>query len=144
MTPFVDIDISWPESYVGFMIRKASTFRINPPVQSALENLSRVLRRPMNQLVNEALQDYVDRRSRAAEHDLEATLASLRAYRKRDPHFKDAIAAAVEAEATLGKEDPAEGKVVIGKLVNGQLVEERTSEGVSPLQTEIRGLLNAS
>ncbi len=98
----------------------------------------------MNQLVNEALQDYVDRRSRAAEHDLEATLASLRAYRKRDPHFKDAIAAAVEAEATLGKEDPAEGKVVIGKLVNGQLVEERTSEGVSPLQTEIRGLLNAS
>src|ERR1700685_4314014 len=114
------------------MTRKASTFRIDPLVQFALENLSRVLKRPMNQLVNEALQYYVDRRSREAERDLEATLASLRAYRRRDPRFKDAIAAVVDAEATLGKEDPAEGEVVIGKLVNGQLVEEPTIEGVSP------------
>ena len=126
------------------MTRKASTFRIDPLVQFALENLSRVLKRPMNQLVNEALQYYVDRRSREAERDLEATLASLRAYRRRDPRFKDAIAAVVDAEATLGKEDPAEGEVVIGKLVNGQLVEEPTIEGVSPLQTEIRRLLDAS
>ena len=50
----------------------------------------------------------------------------------------------MDAEARLGKEDPAEGKVVIGKLVNGQLVEERTVEGASPLHTEIRRLLNAS
>lgn len=112
--------------------------------QAALENLSRVLKRPMNQLVNEAVKDYVDRRSREVEHDLEATLTALRAYRRRDPHFKGAIAAFVDAEARFGKDDPAEGKVVIGKLVNGQLVEERTIGGASPLQTEIRRLLNAS
>lgn len=126
------------------MIRKATTVRIDPLAQAALENLSRVLKRPMNQLVNEAVKDFVDRRSREVEHDLEATLTSLRAYRKRDPHFREAIAAFADAEARFGKDDPAEGKVVIGKLVNGQLVEERTLEAASPMQAEVRRLLNAS
>jgi len=124
------------------MTRKASTFRIAPPVQSALETLSRVLKRPMNQLVNEAVRDYVERRSLAAERDLELTLARLRAYRKRDPHFKAAIGAVVEAEAAYGTEDPAEGKVVVGKLVDGKLVE--SIDGTSPLRTDIRRILNAS
>jgi predicted transcriptional regulator len=66
--------------------RKASTFRIEPSVRDALEHLSEVLNRPMNQLVNEALEDFVARRSREVEQDLEATLARLRAYRARDPH----------------------------------------------------------
>ncbi|MDN5836035.1 MAG: hypothetical protein L0H12_01630 [Nitrosospira sp.] len=89
------------------------------------------------------MKNYVDQRNREVEHDLEATLTSLRAYRTRDPHFKEAIAALVDAEARLGKDDPAEGKVVIGKLVNGRLVEERTIEGASSLQIEVRRLLNA-
>ena len=126
------------------MMRKASTFRIDPPVQAALENLSRILKRPMNRLVNEAVKDYVDQRGREVERDLEATLASLRAYRKRDPHFRTAVAEFVDAEARFGKEDPAEGKVVIGKLVNGQLVEVQAAEGTGPIQTEIRRRLNAS
>lgn len=139
------IDIIHERSYFVLMARKATTVRIDPMVQDALENLSRVLKRPMNQLVNEAVKDFVDRRSREVEHDLEATLTSLRAYRKRDPHFTEAIAAFADAEARFGTDDPAEGKVVIGKLVNGQLVQERTFEGVaSPLQAEVRRLLNAS
>ena len=125
-------------------MRKATTFRIDPIAQAALENLSRILKRPMNQLVNEAVKNYVEQRSQDVEHDLEATLASLRAYRKRDPHFKNAIAAFVDAEARLGKGDPVEGKVVIGKLVNGQLVEERPTESASHVQAEIHRLLNAS
>jgi predicted transcriptional regulator len=94
------------------MSQKASTFRIEPAVRSALENLSGILRRPMNQLVNEALRDFLIRRSREVESDLEATLASLRAYRERDPQFKGAIAAVVDAEAQYAKEDPAERKLV--------------------------------
>ena len=117
---------------------------MDPRTQAALENLSRLLKRPMNQLVNEAVQDFVDRRSREVEHDLEATLAKLRAYRQRDPHFAEAIAAVSEAEGRAGKNDPAEGKVVIGKLVGGQLVDERTSESVSPLQADVRRMLNAT
>jgi predicted transcriptional regulator len=124
------------------MSRKASTFRIDPPVQSALENLSRILKRPMNRLVNEALEYYLERRSRDVERDLEATLARLRAYRKRDPHFERAIAAVVDAEARFGKDDPAEGEVVIGTLVDGRLVEDKAAG--SPLQAEIHRLLNDS
>jgi hypothetical protein len=108
------------------MPRKPTTVKIDPLAQAALENLSRVLKRQMNQLVNEAVKEYVGRRSREVEHDLEATLTTLRAYRQRDPQFNGAIAAFVHAEARLGKEDPAEGKVAIGTLANGQLGEERT------------------
>ncbi len=74
-----------------------------------MEHLSEVLNCPMNQLVNEALEDFVARRSRQVEQDLETTLARLRAYRARDPHFREAVAAAVEAEAQHGQDDPAQG-----------------------------------
>ena len=127
------------------MSRKATTFRIDLATQAALENLSRVLKRPMNQLVNEAVKDYVGRRGGDLERELEATLRSLRAYRQRDAQFENAIAAFVHAEARLGREDPAEGKMVIGKLVEGQLIEEHASrESVTPVQAEVRRLLNAS
>ncbi len=90
------------------MIRKATTFRIDPTVQARLSILSRVLGQPLNQLVNEAVRDFVFRRSLEVEADLEATLEKLRAYRQRDPHFAGAIEDYVDAEATLS-EDPAEG-----------------------------------
>jgi hypothetical protein len=93
----------------------------------------------MNQLVNEAVKDYVRRRNRDVENELESTLASLRAYRERDPEFEQAIAAFARAEVRHGKEDPAQGEVVIGDLVNGQLVERQ--EG-GPVQQEIRRLLD--
>jgi predicted transcriptional regulator len=91
------------------MTRKATTFRIDPTVQAGLLTLSRVLGRPLNQLVNEAVRDFVAKRSQEVETDLEATLESLRAYRKSDPGFERAIADYVDAEASL-KEDPTEGK----------------------------------
>ena len=83
------------------MSRKASTFRIEPSVRGALEHLSEVLNRPMNQLVNEALEDFVARRSLQVEQDLETTLARLRAYRARDPHFREAIATAVDRKSVV-------------------------------------------
>jgi len=52
-----------------------------------------------------------DQKSHHLEADLEATLESLRAYRKSDPNFERAIADYVDAEASLG-EDPAEGQAV--------------------------------
>jgi hypothetical protein len=121
------------------MAAKASTFRIEPTVQTGLENLSRILKRPLNQLVNEAVRDYVRRRGREVERDLESTLANLRAYRLRDPDFEDAITEFASAEARYGKDDPAEGKIVVGKLVDGQLVQGTTS---GPLLTEISQLLD--
>lgn len=126
------------------MPKRATTFRIDPPVLAALGNLSQVLKRPMNQLVNEAVKDYVERRSGEVEHDLEATLTRLRAYRQHDPHFKAADDAWVDAEARFGKDDPAEGKVVMGHLAGGKLVDGPPQHGASTLREEIRRLLNAS
>lgn len=91
------------------MPRKATTYRIDPVVQAGLSELSKVLGRPQNQLVNEAVRDFVARRVHQVEADLEATLERLRAYRQSDPHFDQAIADYVDAEASL-KEDPAEGQ----------------------------------
>lgn len=119
------------------MIRKATTVRLEPILQEGLEQLSKALKRPMNQLVNEALRDFVSRRSHEMEQDLAKTLASLRAYHRRDPKFKRAIAAAAQAEAQHGREDPVEGTVVIGELVDGKLVSD-----TGPVQSEIHHLLH--
>lgn len=108
------------------MNRKATTYRIDPVVQAGLATLSQVLGRPLNQLVNEAVRDYVTRRSREVEMDLEATLESLRAYRRSDPNFERAIADYVDAEASL-TEDPAEGQRAMD---------------IGPAQTRILELLN--
>ena len=105
---------------------KATTFRIDPVVQTGLSMLSKILGRPQNQLVNEAVRDFVARRSQEVEMDLEATLEALRAYRKNDPNFERAIADYVEAEASL-KEDPAEGRRV---------------EDIGPTQKRVLELLN--
>ncbi len=59
-----------------------------------------------------------------------------RNFRCRDPAFKQAIAAAAQSEAQHGRSDPLDGEVVIGELVDDELV-----EGLGPAQTEIHRLL---
>ena len=105
---------------------KATTYRIDPVVQTGLSMVSKALGRPQNQLVNEAVRDFVARRSREVEMDLEVTFEALRAYRKNDPTFERGIADYVDAEALL-KEDPAEGRRV---------------EDIGPTQKRILELLN--
>ena len=115
------------------MTRKAFTLRIDDAERAALENLSKLERRPINQLLNEAIKAYLNRRGRV-ERDLEANLARLRAYRNRDPEFKRAIAAFVEAEASL--KDPLEGAPLEGQFVEGEFK-------AGPAQSKIRELLGA-
>ncbi len=79
----------------------------------------------------------LDRRGRDVERDLESTLATFRAYRRRDPEFEAAIGAVAKAEAQHATSDPVEGHFVIGRLVDGQLVEDAGS-----VQREIRQLLH--
>jgi predicted DNA-binding protein len=119
------------------MPKKATTVRLEPTLQDGLETLSKVLKRPMNQLINEALHDYVSRRSRDVEQDLRKTLVALRAYRRRDPRFNAAIAAAAKAETRHRRSDPLDGEVVIGELVDGCMAEEP-----GPVEAEIHQLLH--
>ena len=62
---------------------KATLFRLDPDAHSALLQLSKLLGRPMNKLINEAVRDYLLNTSQA-ESDVRETLASLRAYRERN------------------------------------------------------------
>jgi predicted transcriptional regulator len=86
----------------------ATTIRLEPKAQAALQNLSKVTRRPMNKIINEAITAFVGHRSRAVEKELEAMVASLRAYRDSDPGDEKAIAGFAKAELTHA--DPVEGK----------------------------------
>lgn len=116
------------------MARVPFTLRIDEEERAALEDLSKIEGRPVNQLLNEAVKNFLVRRS-PKELNLEANLARLRAYRKRDPEFRQALDAFVESEASF--DDPLEAEVVERKLVNSRL------EAAGPVQSKIRELLGA-
>jgi len=102
--------------------------------RAALKSLSKVEGRPINQLLNEAIKNYLRRQGRK-ERSLDADLARLRAYRTQDPEFKKAIAALVEAE--MSAEDPVEGKVVQDQPA------ENTLKSAGTAQSKIREVLGA-
>src|SRR5260370_25987778 len=77
---------------------KASIFRLDPDAQAALAHLSKLLGRPMNKLVNEAVRDYLLKTTQK-ERELEGTLASLRAYRERDLQVRETPAAYLSLRA---------------------------------------------
>src|ERR1700724_2280146 len=99
------------------MARIPFTLRIDPAERVALENLSKIEGRPINQLLNEAIKSYLSRRGQK-ERSLESSLAGLRAYREKDLGFQRTTAAFVEAEASL--EDPLEGEPIKGQFVEGE------------------------
>ena len=116
------------------MARVPFTLRIDTEERTALEHLSELEGRPINQLLNEAIKIYLSQQG-PKEASLEANLSALQKYRKRDPGFEGAIAAFVDAEA--GLEDPLEGKPVDGQFVEGQF------QPAGPVQSKIRELLRA-
>jgi hypothetical protein len=69
------------------------------------------------------------------ERSFEANLERLRAYQERDPQFRRARNAFVEAEASV--DDPLESKPIEGQLVNGRV------EPIGPAQSKIRDILGA-
>lgn len=89
---------------------KATTFRLDPPLQEGLVLLQAVLKKPLNRLVNEAVQGFIEKRTAEVESDLQQVLMRVQAYRRSDPKFEKAIARIVDAEARLGSGDPAEGR----------------------------------
>jgi uncharacterized protein len=67
---------------VWVMPSKATLFRLDPDAHSALVQLGKLLGRPMNKLINEAVRAYLLNTSQA-ESEVRETLASLSAYRER-------------------------------------------------------------
>lgn len=92
------------------VVRKATTYRLEPRFQKGLALLGAITRKPANRMVNEAVGAYLASQTTEVEAALETTLRRVREYRAADPGFESAIAEFVEAEAALAGEDPAEGK----------------------------------
>lgn len=90
---------------------KATTFRLNPPVQESLVKLQRFLNVPQNRLVNEAVKLFVEQKTSEVVANVDELVASVRLHRDADPQFEQAISALVNAEADFAGEDPVEGKV---------------------------------
>lgn len=114
------------------MARTAFTLRIDAQERNALKSLSRIEGRPINQLLIEAIKSYLSQKGRR-ERGLEAELKNLRAYRKKDPRFRHAVAAFVQAEATI--KDPLEGQP---KERGGD-----SPQASGPLQSKVREVLGA-
>lgn len=119
---------------------KAKTLRLLPEFEAGLALLKGVLGVPVNKMVNEAVGEYIRKRSAEVEADLAGVLDQVKAYRRADPHFKQARARLVEAEARGARHDPVEGVVVD---VEPPAARRRASKAAGPSQTMIRGLLKA-
>lgn len=108
-------------------LRKATTFRLEPDVQEGLVLIGKVLRVPLNRLVNEAVQAFVRKRTNEVAMNMEETLRLLKAKTAEDPDFEGAIGEFADSEASHAKADPAEGKA---------------EEKRGPVQSRVQQLLN--
>lgn len=109
-------------------MKKATTVRLQENVQEALDRLSTIERRPKNKMVNEAVAEYVARKTEALHRSTGDILSRLSSDRRRDPDFEDAIEAFAEAEVAVRK-DPAEGRV--------------STQSTGPVTAGVRRLLDA-
>lgn len=91
---------------------RTKTLRLTPLFEEGLAMLKGVLKKPINKMVNEAVGEYIARRTTEVEAQLTTTLDELKAYRLADPEFSAARQAFIQAEARHGKEDPMEGRLV--------------------------------
>jgi|EndMetStandDraft_8_1072994.scaffolds.fasta_scaffold360058_2 hypothetical protein len=91
---------------------KVTPIRFDPVLRHGLEMLGRTLRTPMNKLVNQAVDDFLRRRTAEVETDLTALLNDIKEYRKKDPDLKKVVRRTAESEALAVRkriQDPAEG-----------------------------------
>ena len=94
---------------------RTKTLRLQPSYEQGLVLLKRILKMPINKMVNEAVGEYIERRTAEIESELTTTLEQLHAYRLADPDFVAARQAVIEGEVRYGKDDPMEGRIVPAK-----------------------------
>lgn len=111
------------------------TIRLEPRLQHGLKLLNKLLRRPVNKLVTEAVEGFIEQRTAAVEHDLRDLLAQIEAYKTHDPSFELAFARWADGEASHGAQDPVEGEIV----TTFSSTKKKSKQG--PSQTKVRDLL---
>lgn len=106
---------------------RTKTLRLQPSYEKGLVMLKRILKMPINKMVNEAVGEYIQRRIAEAESELTTTLTQLHEYRLADPDFVALRQAFIEGEALYGKDDPMEGRTVHVKVPARVAVEPGSS-----------------
>lgn len=112
------------------------TLRIDDDLQEGLIDLSEMLNRPVDRLLNEAVKEYMARVEGELKGDLSKALEDLRSLRKIDAGFRRAQRAFVEAEVSSSV-DPAEARV-LGNPAH----EPASRSAIGPAQKKIINLLN--
>jgi hypothetical protein len=115
---------------------KATTVRLEPALITGLSLLRRILKKPMNRMVNEAVRHYVERKSSEVETDLQNVLERVQAYQRSDPNYQKLWAEFVDAEARYGKDDPVEGRIKSAGAMKNRL------ESAGPVQAKVREILS--
>ena len=133
LTSKSNIATTFPPNYSVHM-RKSLTLRLDWAEHHALENLSKLLKQPMNKLIVKAIKDFLMKRGQE-EIELKARLDKLSQYRRGDPDYERAIEAFVEDE--VSNEDPLEEKLFIERLRSSH-----TGDNPGPVQTKLRSILN--
>lgn len=89
---------------------RVTTIRPDEVVQKGLQVLEAHsgVKLPLNKWVNMALAALIDRQAATIEDELDQALQSIKAYRKTDPGYKQAIKAFIDAEVAFAAEDPME------------------------------------
>jgi predicted DNA-binding protein len=116
--------------------QKATTFRLNPEVNAALEAISEHIGATKNKIVNEALADYLKQRGEKLQTELDGTLQKLRQYRAEDPRFETGIERFARAEARCSKNDSHQGSVL-------ETSGKRPAKGKRSLNRKIHELIDA-
>ena len=109
-------------------MNKASTYRLNSELQTALDEISAHLGTTKNQIVNEALAEYLEKREAELRTPLDETRRKLRAYRNENPRFEADIECFAEAESTCAGDDTHEGRA--------------SGESNQSLSRDIHGIIN--
>jgi len=125
---------------------RTKTLRLQPNYEEGLVFLKRVLKLPINKMVNEAVGEYIRRRTAELESGLTTTLEQLHAYRLANPEFVAAREAFIDGEALYGKDDPMEGRIVQVKASARAAVKYRSAaptevEAAGPALSKVRELL---
>ena len=115
-----------PRRVIPKAMPKATTVRLQAELLAGLALLHRILKKPMNRMINEAVRNYVERQSSEVEAELQQVLERVKAYRRSDPGYKRLWAEFVDAEARHGKDDPVEGRI----------------KSAGPVQAKVREILS--
>lgn len=118
--------------------RVVTTVRLDPGLHAELAALGELEDTSFNQVVEAGMRHYVLHRRDLLEQRLERALKALRA-RPKGGDFDAAIARLVEAEATLGGQDPAQGR--LGLLAGGA---QTPSTAEPDLAARVRSLMAGS